>query len=69
MDELELRIAALETALIELTPWISTEAVDDAIRAISDVPATAGAEERTIRIAARDLLVDGRKRFEGMSLA
>jgi hypothetical protein len=60
MDEIELRLAAVETALIHLVPWLEPGAIEDAI---ADLPDTAGGDERTIRKAAAQLLRDGYGRF------
>lgn len=66
MDETELRIAALETALIELAAWPPADTVEGAMRSISaGLDAAGDGDERTIRCGAVAILHDGRQRFDG----
>lgn len=64
MDELELRLAALELWAIEVGAWIDPQVLDDAAAAIRDgLDRAIDDDERTIRQGALGLIEDARKRF------
>lgn len=63
MDELERRVAAIETALIEVFAWIDPSALDDAERSIRDGLGRGDGDEDDIRRGAIGLIEDARKRF------
>ena len=64
MDEIELRIAALDMAVIELTAWLDPGAMEDASASIrAGLAADPESDERTVRLQALSLLEDGRQRF------
>jgi hypothetical protein len=63
MGELELRIAALETAFIELGAWLDPDALDDAERSIRAGLGRGDGDEQTARLGAIQLIDDARKRF------
>ncbi len=63
MGELELRIAALETAFIELGAWLDSGALDDAERSIRAGLGRGDDDEQMARLGAIQLIDDARKRF------
>jgi hypothetical protein len=66
MDELQQRILAAETVIIELTPWIDAGAISDAIASIrAGLEGSISEDERIIRLQALELLQDGRRRYAG----
>ena len=69
MDELQHRILAAETVIIELTPWIDEDAIADAIASIrAGLEGSISEDERIIRLQALELLQDGRRRYAGPEL-
>jgi hypothetical protein len=66
MDELELRIAALELVLIEVFAWIDPLALEDATHSLRASVQGCGAEERAVRLSALELIADARGRFAGV---
>jgi hypothetical protein len=67
MDEIELRLAALEMLFIELGAWLDPAALDDAARSIHAGIAGCDPEERAVRSQALELIRDARLRFNGVS--
>jgi hypothetical protein len=66
MDELELRVAAIETALIEVFAWLPHDALQDAQRSIrGGLTADITGDEKAIRQGAWQLIEDARKRWTG----
>ncbi|CAN5180213.1 hypothetical protein BH11PSE2_BH11PSE2_19670 [soil metagenome] len=66
MDESEIRIAALETLLIELLAWLPADAIDDTMASLKAGLANASdGDERTIRQGAIGLIEDAQQRFRG----
>lgn len=65
MDEIELRVAALETAWIETMGLVDSQALADAARSLRERVAESDPEpdERAIRLAAADLCEDAAKRW------
>lgn len=65
MDELEDRIAVIETALIEVLGLIDSEALADAARALREAVARGDLEarERSVRLGAAQLLEDSARRW------
>lgn len=65
MDEIEMRLAALETAWIETMGLVDGGALVDAARSLRERVAEADLEpdERAIRLAAADLCDDAAKRW------
>lgn len=64
MDELELRIAAVELFLIEVHAWADPQALDDAERSIRASLDGGDADEKMIRLGAIKLIEDARDRFK-----
>ena len=70
MDEIELRLAALEMVVIELGAWLDPGAVVDAGNSIrAGLLANITGDERTVRLQALSMLEDGRQRFSGPIVA
>jgi len=64
----EMRLAALELVIIELTPWLDQGAVSNAMASIkAGLEPDIGTDERTIRRQALQILEDGQRRFQGPS--
>ena len=63
MDEIELRVAALELVVVELGAWLDPGALDDAATSIAGGVGRGDADEDTIRRGALQLLDDARRRF------
>lgn len=65
MDEIEMRVAALETFCIEVGAWLDPQALDDAARSLRDGLDGAAGDERAVKLQALQLIEDARKRFAG----
>lgn len=63
MDEIEIRLAALELWAIEVGAFIDPAALADAKRSILAGVDQAGEEERTIRLGAIGLIDDAQRRW------
>lgn len=63
MGELEQRLAAVETLLLAIGPWIDRDVMDDAAATLRVEMQTAEGEERAVVAGALQLLTDGRDRF------
>ena len=63
VDEIELRVAALELVIIELGAWLDPRALEDAGRSIAAGVGRGDADEDAIRQGAVHLLEDARLRF------
>lgn len=70
MDELELRVAALEAAFVAIGPWLSPDVLDDAAADLrAGLRVRPCADERVIRAGALALIEDARGRFRGVGAA
>ena len=68
MDDLEQRVAALETAFYEVMAWLDSAALEDASRSIkAGLAASISSEERDVRLGALHLVEDAQRRFGGLS--
>lgn len=66
MDEIELRVAALELLVIELGAWLPREALLDAARSIqAGLTAAPDPDEAAVRQQALQLIEDAVNRFGG----
>jgi hypothetical protein len=65
MTELEIRILAAEIVATELAPWIDADKIADALASIrAGLAFEISQDEREARMAAIQLLTDGKRRFE-----
>lgn len=72
MDEIEIRVAALETLAIELLAVLlpgQLTAMEDSIREglVGKGERGHGSDEQTVRLGALGLLDDGRRRHDGVT--
>lgn len=65
MDEIEMRLAAVEMALVEVFAWVDPQALTDAQQSILGGLGNCTDQERAVRLGAVALIEDGRKRFAG----
>jgi hypothetical protein len=63
MEELELRVAALELVLVEVFAWIDPLALEDAMASLKGSLDNCGPEERTVRLGALQIIEEGQGRF------
>lgn len=63
MDEIELRLAAVELFRIEVAAWLDPGALDDAAHSIRAGLGRGDADEDTIRHGALQLIDDARRRY------
>lgn len=69
MSELEIRILAAEIVATELAPWIDADNIADALAAIrAGLLFDISEDEREARMAAIQLLTDGRDRYAPMAI-
>jgi hypothetical protein len=69
MSELEIRILAAEIVATEIAPWIDADKIADALASIrAGLMFDIGQDEREARMAAIQLLTDGRDRYEPVAL-
>jgi hypothetical protein len=69
MSDIERRIAAVELVLAELVPWINEDMISDACAAIrAGLHTDLSAHEREVRVQALQLLTDGRRRYDPITV-
>lgn len=65
MDELEMRVTAIELALIEVFAWIDPAALEDATASLRASLPNCDPDDRAVRLDALRLIEDGQRRFRG----